>query len=97
MAERDDELAATATRTQQRGPVTDYFGCGPRVHVLPVGDGWTARVDADMAGAQPARLALCRCVHGKEWPEGDNYESHGGKACAECSAASMAAFEAQHA
>lgn len=28
--------------------------------------------------------ADCRCIHGKEWKEGDNFESHGGKACEEC-------------
>lgn len=67
---RDEELTAQATRVQQRGPITDYFGCGP----LPPGDRVSGR----------GRLALCRCVHGREWPEGDWSEEKGGKACREC-------------
>lgn len=27
---------------------------------------------------------VVRCVHGKEWPEGDLFEESGGKACGEC-------------
>lgn len=57
-------------RTQQRGPITDYFGRGP----LPEGYRVAGR----------GRLALCVCVHGKEWPEGDRFEENGGKACREC-------------
>lgn len=63
-----------ATRVQVRGPITDYFGCGPRMAERFPGS-W---------GTGSGRLALCRCVHGKEWPEGDYLEGHGGGACKEC-------------
>jgi hypothetical protein len=59
-------------RTQQRGPITDYFGEGPKVRV------WTED------GHRHERQARCKCVHGKEWPEGDAFEGNGGKACREC-------------
>lgn len=67
-------------RTQTRGPITDYFGEGTEVQgEVPDGAG----------GFKPGtyRLALCKCVHGKEWPEG-------GEGCQECIVASMAAFHA---
>ena len=81
MDARHAELAARATRVQTMGPITDYFGCGPRV--------------VDVYGQDPdtdpeARLALCRCKHGKEWPEGGG----GPDVCGECSRESMRVFEA---
>lgn len=45
-------------RTQQRGPITDYFEEGPKVRV------WTD------GGHRHERVALCVCKHGTEWPEG---------------------------
>jgi hypothetical protein len=39
-------------------------------------------------GWMPNGTALCECVHGKFWPEGDYYEPKG-SACAECSQASL--------
>lgn len=73
---RDEELAKQATRVQHRpgGLIVDYWGCGPFVR--------------ERQGEEPLigdrRLALVRCVHGKEWPESDCFEGHGGSACAEC-------------
>lgn len=63
---RHEELAAQATRVQVRpgGLVTDYLGCGPTVRER-YGD---VDLGPDVQGS--ARLALVRCVHGNEWPEG---------------------------
>lgn len=63
---RDEELAGQATRVQQRpgGLVTDYFGCGPTV-LERYGE---IDLGPNMRGG--SRLALVRCVHGNEWPEG---------------------------
>lgn len=58
---------------QQRGPITDHLGEGPK-----------ARVYTNEAGHRYGRLARCTCVHGKEWHEGDLFEDAGGKACREC-------------
>jgi hypothetical protein len=76
-----------ATRVQQRGPVTDFFGEGPLA---------SERYGAGHLG-DDYRLARCVCVHGKEWPEGDLFEGNGGLACAECSDASLEWFKAQQA
>jgi hypothetical protein len=42
----------------------------------------------------PDGVALCRCAHGKEWPEGDRFERFGGKACEQCVAGATVAREA---
>jgi hypothetical protein len=70
---RDIELRAQATRVQQCGPITDYFGCGP---LLPE----RYRFDAEPT----RRLALCRCVHGREWVEGGMCGTEG-DICKKCS------------
>ena len=48
----------------------------------------------DYLGVGPDGSARCVCVHGKEWPEGDMWESHGGAACEECSRAALAEVRA---
>jgi hypothetical protein len=79
MDARHEELAAMATRVQQCGPITDYFWCGPRTWA------WTD------SGRRSGRLALCRCIHGKEWPEGGSGEA----VCQECVREAMQSTSAQ--
>lgn len=47
----------------------------------------------DLLGAGPNDEAVCLCVHGKTWLEGDRFEQYGGKSCEECVTGAVIATE----